>query len=547
MRPEDQYLTEAVRRRLEEMRRETADERFYDGASSETSSLTFRSETVAGGSRAGSDAGRSRGSWSDNSSQQSFSTPRTGSTSVADGASMLGSVVGSSSSRSGSFASMQSVRLRADQQWRDNEERKRAFLREAQAIMDTTGGSDMGSSANDQLPLQRRGRYDEDSLSDLPPPGGGRLALQDYDAMSAHSGSTTSSRASSSRRQRVHASSRHSPMFRDGGGGGSARKKGALALAPSMGSFREEESESSASEAPRRRDKREKGHHSSNRRDDFEGTLLEDLEAKLKVYQRRVDEAVEAHRVEAQRAAEAEKKLKKSVGGSDLEMHLMRNLVQLREKCSEIENTKEAELAKVQDVEDQLNDERSRREETQKQLDQLQWQRNDELERERKHFKERAQELERAVDERNEEGRKLKQGMEMISQERDETLELLERAVKQKEQLKRGRRREVEEAHEEMETLKVRQDREQKEVRRLLSSVDHLLAKFGRSSSSLEPEALHELVAVRDSMRQLVRTRNAAAEGGSDPLGTGTLHGGKSSRKMGRSGSRLQLPDSIQE
>jgi len=266
------------------------------------------------------------------------------------------------------------------------------------------------------------------------------------------------------------------------------------------------------------------------------------LEAKLKVYQRKVDEAVEAQSVAAQRASEAEKKLMKSVGGSDLEMHLMRNLVQLREKCTEIETTKETELAKVHDIQDMLREEKLCREETQKQLDALQAQR-EELERERRHFKERAQELERTVDERNEEGRKLKQGMEMISQERDETLELLERAVKQKEQLKRGRRREVEEAHEEMDTLRHRQDREQKEVRRLLSSVDHLLAKFGRSGTSLEPEALHELVAVRDSMRQLVRTRNAAT----DENALGGAETKRSERKVARSASRVQLPETIRE
>lgn len=233
-----------------------------------------------------------------------------------------------------------------------------------------------------------------------------------------------------------------------------------------------------------------------------------DLEAKLRKAQGKVDEVVEKFRREEQRAGRAEKELLQTrtamPGGSELELQLMHNLVQLRNRCVEVENEKKVEEAKVTGIEELLREERERHETTRDMMAVSDKERQ-ELRASIDDLRAHAMQLEAQVSCKAQETRGQQKTLERISVERDETLELLERAIKQKESIKKTKRMEAEAAQAEIDYMRKLQAQEQNEVRRLLAHVDELLAKVGHGGNL--QDSLRKLVSIRDGMRELVKAR----------------------------------------
>lgn len=189
----------------------------------------------------------------------------------------------------------------------------------------------------------------------------------------------------------------------------------------------------------------------------------------------------------------------------------MRNLVSLRDKVSLTEDTKREAEGRVSEIMAQLQQERSRRENAESALRDKEDERlklNEEL----LELQNAKMNLEQVIAQNMEKTDRMERGMQMVAIERDETLELLQRAVRQKEEIRMNRRKEVEEVQEEVEQMRSTALQDQGEVKRLLSTVDQLLAKFGRGETRITTDALHELVVVRDGMRQLVKSRGAMEE-----------------------------------
>eukprot|EP00747_Dinoflagellata_sp_TGD_P063616 gnl/TRDRNA2_/TRDRNA2_153539_c0_seq4.p1 gnl/TRDRNA2_/TRDRNA2_153539_c0~~gnl/TRDRNA2_/TRDRNA2_153539_c0_seq4.p1 ORF type:complete len:456 (+),score=113.08 gnl/TRDRNA2_/TRDRNA2_153539_c0_seq4:2-1369(+) len=419
---------------------------------------------------------------------------------------------------------MEEVRKRGDQQWMSEEQEKMKFLANVKKEVVGMGppaalpklthrNDDRGMYGNDYSvgPGNPGGRMDQLALRDapggpIPMPGRNDAMVPRHENRSVLPRNLSHSSASSSGSAR---SDRHRARRRRDRGGGLERVE--ERSRSSRGSMSESEGSESVSEA---------GSEAGIRHTDFSHNIA-DLEAKLKNAQTRVDDATERCQEEEERAQRAELELKKNkerLGGSDLEMQLMENLVQLRQQCMEMQKTRQTEEMQVQAIQDQLNEEKRLRQEAEKALLDAAKQRT-ELNQRIDSLKTRAQSLEAEVSERSQQMTGLQTGIQRVEYERDETLELLERAVKQKEQLKRGRRREVEEAQNEVERLREKQLADQTEVRRLLARIDMLLAKVGRDESGSNIETVRELVNVRDGMRSLVKVRENQGGGQAAPSG----------------------------
>jgi len=112
----------------------------------------------------------------------------------------------------------------------------------------------------------------------------------------------------------------------------------------------------------------------------------------------------------------------------------------------------------------------------------------------------------------------MKKLLTMIQSERDETLNLLRRAVAQKERMKGDRQRETKEATDKFEDLVGKQKSADNKVRELLNSVDTLLGKFsldkedprsqGTTARSTVAVQL-ELMKIRDSIRFLLKANES--------------------------------------
>jgi len=440
-----------------------------------------------------------------------------------DGASLAGSEQ-SGSHRSGrsiwselgsaaSHASLRSVDVqnhldarsrRGEHAWQAHEEQKNEFLRHMQARMrpgQSTEQLALPSAADGQWETQsdarsvcssrsqhsqrsgrssahsaRSGRYERGiGLEPLPETG----VADQFESVRGPGPQSSASQSSSFHGRSAHAA---------GGYGRSPRRN-------SLGSMRSGHGSREASRGASPEDKHRRPLDAA------------DLEAKLRIAQRKATDAAERARSENERANTAEKELQSARtprGGSDLELQLMQNLVGMRERCVDVEKTKRAEESKVSEIKAFLQEEQDRREEAERSLTQAELSKG-ELTTRIDALKQKAQQLEADVTERTKESTGLKHGLQMVSVERDETLELLERAVQQKEQMRREQGHEVGEAKTKIEQLHADQKRERGEVRRLLSNVDQLLAQLGRDQET-PSEAMRELISVRDGMRQLVKT-----------------------------------------
>lgn len=244
-----------------------------------------------------------------------------------------------------------------------------------------------------------------------------------------------------------------------------------------------------------------------------------DLEAKLKSAQRKLEEVLEQNRVQEVRARHAESQLQEAetkTGGSDMKYQLMAEIVNIRDRCLELDKLKADQEKKATTMEETLRIEENRREDAEKALKELDSERN-ELSAHVEKLRMQADLLEEEKTKRNSDTVKLQRELDMVSIERDETLELLERAVRQKEDLKRGKQNETQKAASELEKVRLEQEREQQEVRKLLTNVDHLLAKFNRAGlpSGSSSSSTNDLIGIRDSVRRLVKA-NISQGGGGD-------------------------------
>jgi len=237
---------------------------------------------------------------------------------------------------------------------------------------------------------------------------------------------------------------------------------------------------------------------------------ISDLESKLALAHRKVEEAVDKLQREQERARRAEAQLHENrsalPGGSDMQVQLMQDFLQLRNRCTELENMKKSEEAKANNIEKKLAEQNEERAKTIAALT-TEENENKEIKRTLEELKLRQKMLEEDAEKKEKLANDHTRNLERIGLERDETLNLLETAIRLKEREKHDGKKKAEEQKREIDRLRVEQQHEQREVRRLLAGVDELLAKIGRGEGSASPDELRELVSIRDGMRQLIKAR----------------------------------------
>jgi chromosome segregation ATPase len=238
--------------------------------------------------------------------------------------------------------------------------------------------------------------------------------------------------------------------------------------------------------------------------------VTNDLEAKLKNAQKSLVEVQKE--LEEQKAAQDElrnaAKRKEMPGGNAVQHALMADLIQLKEHCQDIDKTKTQKEIEARQMESELMSERDQRkadikarEESERLQAKLQ-ERIDALAKE-------AKDKDARLDFTSKDTDTIKKTLEMIQSERDETLELLRRAVAQKEKLKAEKQREGQQANDKLERLYDQQKNADNKVRELLSNVDTLLGKFSSGGAKKDTSAAGtqlqlELMKIRDNIRHLV-------------------------------------------
>jgi len=233
-----------------------------------------------------------------------------------------------------------------------------------------------------------------------------------------------------------------------------------------------------------------------------------DLLSKLRVAQRKVEEANEKYEVEEMKAnklADDLKKMKGALpGGTEMEITLMESLVNLRKRCVELDKLKQDEEGKANEIKTELKQERARLKEAQEELTSKEMSSQD-MQHTIEDIKRQGEELQEHNDKLAQDKRDVDDKLVQLTDERDETLELLDKAVDMKNKEKHGRMVEAEESRKLIEIMKTRQHDREEKVREELTRVDELLASLGRGDSN--PNVLRDLHQVRDGMRQLVRSR----------------------------------------
>merc|ERR1712137_630881 len=98
-----------------------------------------------------------------------------------------------------------------------------------------------------------------------------------------------------------------------------------------------------------------------------------------------------------------------------------------------------------------------------------------------------------------------------MAAERDETLDLLDKAMRQKEHTKQSRQRDVDAKLLDVRLLEQEREKEQLTIRKFAQSIDGLVSDLQKNKSYDKYEAFHELVRVRDGMYTLIRKRKILA------------------------------------
>lgn len=328
------------------------------------------------------------------------------------------------------------------------------------------------------------------------------MALRDRDDNSSHRGSSyrSASRRSLSRGGSVGAEARVIPatIRHARHGPGMMRRNTRDAM---------DNSSQGSAKGRRLRDEFDDGERELFERDDL---VTNDLEAKLRTAQRNLEsvkQELEEQKEEQERIKQQMKK-KDMPGGSVVQHQLMQDLIALREHCMEIERKKDAEEAIAKSLQQDLRKEQDQRKEARQK-----WEESESAQKELQEQIEKLGKLAKDQEKKESTSKKvtdeIKANLEMITSERDETLELLRRAVSQKERLKVDKQRDFQTANEKIEKIQEQQKLADDKVRALLSNVDNLLGKFsqerdGGSSSTSGTQLQLELMKIRDHVRHLV-------------------------------------------
>jgi len=232
-----------------------------------------------------------------------------------------------------------------------------------------------------------------------------------------------------------------------------------------------------------------------------------DLEQKLVLANRNLQESKKRHALEENRTLKAEEELRamrKNYAGSDVEHILMGNLCRVRDRCKELASASKDADSKYRAIEEQLTRVSDHYADIEKDFEQVKKERQ-ELQAELAQLKQGRAMLE-AQDECNKQSIKnQKHNLKMLAAERDETLELLDKAMTQKEQTKQGRQRDVDEKQRQVDALQDKRNGEQRDIRKLITSVDTLVAGLQRGGSYEEPATWQELLRVRDGIHTLIK------------------------------------------
>jgi len=244
----------------------------------------------------------------------------------------------------------------------------------------------------------------------------------------------------------------------------------------------------------------------SAKNDDEIRTMDLDLKSKLIEAKRSAEEATRKLEDEQLRASKAELQLanaRTTNGGSDLEYQLMQNLVQLRSRVDDLGKNEKLEQNKATDARNLLQKERKDREQRDSDMVDIEKKKN-ELQQTLQTMKDDRDKLKGEVEKNTQENLALGSQLKMVSTERDETIELAERAVKLKEREKKVKMQK----EAEIDKLRKHQIEEQETFRNVLGGVDQLLAKLRKTESGGgQQEAIRELLSIRDEMRQMVKKK----------------------------------------
>lgn len=208
------------------------------------------------------------------------------------------------------------------------------------------------------------------------------------------------------------------------------------------------------------------------------------------------------------------------LGGSDLEMQLMQNLVLLRTRADELDRQAREEEAEKRRAIEELEKERKDKVGVGAEVARLQTLKAD-LASKVNELKTRSQDLEKEKNDRLQELKDLRGECDMIRGERDETMVLLDRAInlKGREKEKQERlRKDADLKQSQLERLGLQKD---KAFATVLRDVDQLLARVGRGETGITSSGENlrgELLGIRNEMRQLIRERNEKEPaGGANP------------------------------
>jgi len=253
-----------------------------------------------------------------------------------------------------------------------------------------------------------------------------------------------------------------------------------------------------------------------------------DLEQKLLVTNQRFEEAKKRLAFEENRALKAEEELEKTRNnyeGTQLEHQLERNLLHAQEKYKRLDATSKDECLKSREIEDRFNREKDQCDDLQKIFESAKKEKEElvaklnELQEGKVALESQEEINKKAIKER-------RHNLKMMAAQRDETLELLDKAMRQKEQTKQGRQRAVEEKQRQVIVLQEERAKEQHDIRQLLYNVDNLVTNLqsGLQKAHKEkekarnrpetfqeiirrPETYQELLRVRDGMHMLIKKR----------------------------------------
>jgi len=236
---------------------------------------------------------------------------------------------------------------------------------------------------------------------------------------------------------------------------------------------------------------------------------IRDLKQKLMQANIKFEDSEKASALEEKRALAVEAELRdarKNYGGTDLEHQLMEDLCRARARCKDLEDSGKHDSAKFKGIEVQLSRDNERRQNIQYKFEAVKKEKED-LVKEIAALKKGKVKLESQDARDKTELSMQEKNVRLMAAERDETLDLLDKAMKQKELTKYGRQRDVDAKLHQVKVLEDERAKEQFSIRQFARSVDGLVFDLQKNKSYDRYEAFHELIRVRDGMHTLIAKR----------------------------------------